>query len=86
MEGDCTNNPEDWNNKSIELKWRETFKGRHSAQTKQIEVKKGAKSRNRYNQVAHLIQNTNGKESHSKTPQTRAKRSALSQQVTTRHT
>ena len=45
-------------------------------------VSKVAKIRNRYNQVPHLTQNTNGKVTNSqKTPQTRAKRSALSQQV-----
>ena len=49
-------------------------------------VSKVAKIRNRYNQVPHLTQDTNGKLSNSqKTPQTRAKRSALSQQVTTKH-
>ena len=49
-------------------------------------VSKGAKIRNRYNQVPHLTQDTNGKvTTHSKTPQTRAKWSALSKQVTTRH-
>ena len=38
---------------------------------------------NRYNQVPHLTQDTNGKVTNSQqTPQTRAKRSALSQQVT----
>ena len=41
---------------------------------------KVAKIRNRYNQVPHLTQDTNGKVTNSqKTPQTRAKRSALSQ-------
>ena len=40
-------------------------------------VSKGATIRNRYNQVPHLTQDTNWK--------VRAKRSALSQQVTTRH-
>ena len=45
-------------------------------------VSKVAKIRNRYNQVPHLTQDTNGKVTNSqKTPQTRAKRSALSQQV-----
>ena len=45
-----------------------------------IKVSKGAKIRNRYNQVPHLTQDTNGKVTNSqKTPQTRAKRSALSQ-------
>ena len=39
-----------------------------------------------YNQVPHLTQDTNGKVTNSQqTPQTRAKRSALSQQVTTKH-
>ena len=43
-------------------------------------VSNGAKIRNRYNQVPHLTQDTNGKVTNSqKTPQTRAKRSALSQ-------
>ena len=45
-------------------------------------VSKGAKIRNRYNQVPHLTQDTNGKVTDS---QTNAKRSALSQQVTTKH-
>ena len=46
-------------------------------------VSNGAKIRNRYNQVPHLTQDTNGKVTNSqKTPQTRAKRSALSQQGT----
>ena len=49
-------------------------------------VSNGAKIRNRYNQAPHLTQDTNGKVTNSqKTPQTRAKRSALSQQVTTKH-
>ena len=52
-----------------------------------IKVSNGAKIRNRYNQVPHLTQDTNGKVTNSqKTPQTRAKRSALSQQVTKKHT
>ena len=43
---------------------------------------KGAKIRNRYNQVPHMTQDTNGKVINSQqTPQTRAKRSALSQQM-----
>ena len=47
---------------------------------------KVAKIRKRYNQVPHLTQDTNGKVTNSqKTAQTRAKRSALSQQVTTKH-
>ena len=51
-----------------------------------IKVSNGAKIRNRYNQVPHLTQDTNGKVTNSqKTPQTRAKRSALSQQVTKKH-
>ena len=53
---------------------------------KYLKVSKVAKIRNRYNQVPHLTQDTNGKVTNSqKTPQTRAKRSALSQQVTTKH-
>ena len=49
-------------------------------------VSKAAKIRNLYNQVPHLTQDTNGKVTNSQyTPQTRAKRSALSQQVTTKH-
>ena len=51
-----------------------------------LQSNKVAKIRNRYNQVPHLTQDTNGKVTNSqKTPQTRAKRSALSQQVTTKH-
>ena len=51
-----------------------------------LKVSNGAKIRNRYNQVPHLTQDTNGKVTNSqKTSQTRAKRSALSQQVTTKH-
>ena len=51
-----------------------------------LKVNKVAKIRNRYNQVPHLTQDTNGKVTNSqKTPQTRAERSALSQQVTTKH-
>ena len=44
-----------------------------------VKVSKVAKIRNRYNQVPHLTQDTNGKVTNSqKTPQTRAKRSAQS--------
>ena len=51
-----------------------------------LQSNKVAKIRNRYNQVPHLTRDTNGKVTNSqKTPQTRAKRSALSQQVTTKH-
>ena len=51
-----------------------------------VKVSNGAKIRNRYNQAPHPTQDTNGKVTNSqKTPQTRAKRSALSQQVTTKH-
>ena len=51
-----------------------------------IKVSMGAKIKNQYNQVPHLTQDTNGKVTNSQqTPQTRAKRSALSQQVTTKH-
>ena len=43
-----------------------------------IKVSNGAKIRNRYNQVPHLTQDTNGKVTNSqKAPQMRAKRSAL---------
>ena len=49
-------------------------------------VSKGAKIRNRYNQVSHLTKDTNGKVINSQqTPQTRAKRSALCRQGTTGH-
>ena len=49
-------------------------------------ISKGAKIRNRCNQVPHLTQDTNGKVTNSQqTPQTRAKRSAFSQQLTTKH-
>ena len=52
----------------------------------QLKVSKVAKIRKRYNQVPHLTQDTHGKVTNSqKTAQTRAKRSALSQQVTTKH-
>ena len=64
------------------------FRKKQYDQTAQcvVKVSKGAKIRNRYNQVPHLTQDTNGKVTNSqKTPQTRAKRSALSQQVTTKH-
>ena len=48
-------------------------------ETIKFKVSKVAKIRNRYNQVPHLTQDTNGKVTNSqKTPQTRAKRSALS--------
>ena len=51
-----------------------------------VKVSKGATIRNRYIQVPHLTQDINGKVTNSQqTPQTRAKRSALSQQVTTKH-
>ena len=43
-----------------------------------IKVSNGAKIRNRYNQVPHLTQDTNGKVTNSqKTPQTKAKRSEV---------
>ena len=57
-----------------------------NTRNKLLKVSNGAKIRNRYNQVPHLTQDTNGKVTNSqKTPQTRAKRSALSQQVTKKH-
>ena len=49
-----------------------------------MKVKKAAKIRNRYDQVLHLIWIRHRKVTKTKTPQTIAKRSALSQQVTTR--
>ena len=51
-----------------------------------LKVSKGAKIRNRYNQVPHMTQDTNRKVTNSHpTPKTRAKRSVLSQQVTPKH-
>ena len=51
-----------------------------------FKVSNGAKIKNRYNQVPHLTQDTNVKVTNSQqTPQTRAKRSAHFQQLTTRH-
>ena len=60
MEGDCT---EDCNNKSIEWKCGETFRAatQHRPNTLIIKVSKDAKIKNRYNQVPHLTQDTNGK-------------------------
>ena len=67
-------NVDDFNNRNLFLT------------AKLLKVSNGAKIRNRYNQVPHLTQDTNGKVTNSqKTPQTRAKRSALSQQVTKKH-
>ena len=49
-------------------------------------VSKGAKIRNRYNQVPHLTQDTRGKVTNSQLDTSNeTKRSVLSQQVTTRH-
>ena len=95
--GKVTNSQLDTTNKSQEVSPFQV--GDHKAQInrqtqrfnkhetwKNIKVSNGAKIRNRYNQVPHLTQDTNGKVTNSqKTPQTRAKRSALSQQVTTKH-
>ena len=51
-----------------------------------VKVIKRANIRNRYHQAPHLTKDTNGKVTNSQLEsQTRAKRSALSQQVTTRH-
>ena len=59
---------------------------RRQNEMSRLKVNKVAKIRNQYNQVPHLTQDTNRKVTNSqKTPQTRAKRSALSQQVTTKH-
>ena len=50
-----------------------------------MKVSKGAKIRNRYNQVPHLTQDTNGKVTNSQLDTTkRGKRLALSQQVTSK--
>ena len=58
--------------------FRATIK-RVSKRETSLKVSKGAKIRNRYNQVPYLTQDTNGKVTNSQqTPQTRAKRSALS--------
>ena len=66
--------------------WAKTKENKPVEMTHSFKVSKGAKIRNRYNQVPHLTQDTNGKVTNSQqTPQTRAKRSALSQQVTTKH-
>ena len=47
---------------------------------------KGGKIRNRYNQVPHLTLDTNGEVTNLQwTPQTRAKGSSLSKQMTTKH-
>ena len=96
IENECTNNGKIaskqcdlWIGQTIALK--DTFERLlhthpiiHMAHNNQSN--KVAKIRNRYNQVPHLTQDTNGKVTNSrKTPQTRAKRSALSQQVTTKH-
>ena len=51
-----------------------------------LKVSKGAKTRNRYNQVPHLTQDTNWKMTNSQLDTTKtAKRSVLSQQVTSKH-
>ena len=51
------------------------IKGIEYTANQAIKVSNGAKIRNRYNQVPHLTQDTNGKVTNSqKTPQTRAKR------------
>ena len=50
----------------------------------QNNIRKAAKIRNRYNQVPHLTQDTTWESKHNKTLQIRAKRSVLSQKVTTR--
>ena len=60
--------PDDWRSANVSAIFKKGFK-----------VSKGAKIRNRYNQVPHLTQDTNGKVTNSQqTPQTIAKRSALS--------
>ena len=52
-----------------------------------MKVSEGAKIKNRHNQVPLMTKDTNGKVTNAQLDTTtRAKRSALSQQVTTRHT
>ena len=55
--------------------------------TSDTKISKGTKIRNRYNQVPHLTPDTNGKVTNSQldTPNESQERSALSQQVTTKH-
>ena len=51
-----------------------------------VKVSKGAKIRNRYNQVPHPTQDTNGKVSNSQLDTTNESQEvSLSQQVTTKH-
>ena len=51
-----------------------------------VEVSKGAKIRNRYNQVPHLTQDTNGKVTNSQLDTTNESQEVSpSQQVTTKH-
>ena len=70
----------------VHQSWIEEGSCKPSLAYRNLHVSNGAKIRNRYNQEPHLTQDTNGKVTNSqKTPQTRAKRSALSQQVTTKH-
>ena len=63
MEGDCTHNPEDWNNKIInESAWRLLGPPRSIDKTTLIiRVRKMAKIRHRYNHPPPLTQDTNGK-------------------------
>ena len=60
------------------------FKPMSNLQSPKYKVRKAAKIRNRYNQVPHLTQDTTWESDKNKTSQTRTKRSALFQQVTTR--
>ena len=51
-----------------------------------VEVSKGAKIRNRYNQVPHLTQDTNGKVTNAQLDTTNERQEVSpSQQVTTKH-
>ena len=68
----------EWLNSYLSQSNQVCFKSCYSG----LKVSKGAKISNRYNQVPHLSQDTNGKVTNS---QTRDKRSALSQQVTAGH-
>ena len=53
MEGDCTHNLEDWNNKSIQLKCGET---QHRQNNTDDQSKNREKIRNRYNQAPNMTQ------------------------------
>ena len=62
MEENCTRNPEDWNNKSNQLKMGRLFRAatQHSHINSDTQSKKEAKLQKQlqYNQVPHLTQDT----------------------------